>query len=283
MTKINVLTWNINVRSRHEETKSRFLDSFDWDVLALQEVRPEAFAYFQDNLNGFGVYRDPAQRGDVANDYGSAVFVREGLHVVGSGLVAAVPFPERAVWADVVLPDGSTMHVLSFHSPNGVGHGGEIKMGAYAAVHEHVRHQRGPTVLACDANYAWDCWPDEDADAWESESLACAGGIWRWHHLLLGPDQFKDPEARTNLRDAWRDELVRDPDRLARMRTIWPSGPTAVTFMNQPRGRVKAHRYDHVYISDHLDVVSMAHHYAEAVAARSDHALVEATLELGGA
>jgi len=278
-TKLRVLTWNLNVMSRHLEIKRQLLGNFDWDVIALQEARPEDIAELKLHLHGDCVFRRDDER-RAERDYGSALFVSDRHAVKAHGLVEQAPWRERAVWADITLAGGAAVRVISFHSPNGTGQGGQQKMDHYEAVHNFVAAHDGPQVLAMDANSSWDCWPAEDEEVWAKRANNAKEGIWRWDRLLLAPDALKAPEERHGLRDAWRDVLEADRDRTERLRARRPYGPTGVTIANTMYGRVGPHRYDLIYVTDHFGVDDVTHHFDDAVAARSNHALVEAQLTL---
>jgi hypothetical protein len=88
--------------------------------------------------------------------------------------------------------------------------------------------------------------------------------------LLYGPERVHD------LRDAWRDALDRDPERMRSVLAERPRGPLAVTHMR----RGIDCRYDAIYVSPKIDVVEVEHIWDEAREAGSDHAAVRATLSL---
>ena len=271
---IDLQQWNLNVwTKRRREDKARLILDRPYDVLCLQELDRDTYDYLSATIPGrslFGLDLQP-RPGDRA--YGSAIFVSKRHDWLDGGVIPGIPWLERGVWAEIAV-EGQRLVVGSFHAPNAAGQGRSVKMAAYAAVTDWLIARSGPTVLAMDANSFWDHLPEDDQPALDRRQRRDPAGHWAEDLRLLGPTRSHD------LRDAWLDLLTADSTETERTRRLRPSGPTAVTWSCAPHGQLTGRRYDLVFVSPELQVVSLDHRYAEALSAGSDHALVSATLAL---
>lgn len=91
--------------------------------------------------------------------------------LMGQGVIADLPKPQRGLWATVRLPSGPIIAAVSWHAPNAAGDGVEVKMSGYRAMSSWLRG-RGPVVLGADLN-SWrdpvDLRPPVPGDAFEAE------------------------------------------------------------------------------------------------------------------
>lgn len=253
---LTVVTWNVN--GYVQRTQAEFLGSLEWDVACLQEVTRASWSRF----------RVLADDGDVAFHhlpplasagprYACAVLVREPTRLVKLGVLPDMPSPERAELALLEI-DGQHCWVGSWAAPPGVNWGKAGKGRQVDRFASWLADRPGPTIIGIDRN----------APRWERHDLS-EDEWWNGREpLMYGPDRVHD------LRDVYRDHLTRDLGAAERVRRDFPDGPLAVTHV---RGGVPC-RYDAVYASPEFAVDAVEHHWADAVAAGSDHALVRATL-----
>jgi len=85
-----------------------------------------------------------------------------------------------------------------------------------------------------------------------------------------------DTDRAHDLRDIFRELVERDSSLRTEISTARPDGPLAVTH----RRRGTDCRYDAIYASPEIEVLSVTHDWDRAQQAGSDHAAVTATLEV---
>ena len=86
--------------------------------------------------------------------------------------------------------------------------------------------------------------------------------------------------APHGLRDAFRDVLARDPQRLAAILARRPGRSLATTYLRGRSNNAVAERMDRIFVSGEVQVRDVEHHFADAVAVGSDHAVVVAELSM---
>lgn len=150
--------------------------------------------------------------------------------------------------------------VCSWAAPPGASWGNAGKGRQVIRYAAELAARSGPVVVGIDRN----------APKWER--LVLADDEW-WNDdepVLYGPDRAHD------LRDIFREQVERDPDLHRRIVAARPEGPLAVTH----RRRTTDCRYDAIYASPEIEVLSITHDWDQAREAGSDHAALLATLEL---
>ena len=190
--------------------------------------------------------------------YASAVLVRAPARLHHFGVLHDVPSPERAAVASVEI-DGHRLSACSWAAPPGATWGKAGKGRQVLRYAAWLRGRAGPVVVGIDRN----------APKWER--LELANDEW-WNDdetVLYGPDRAHD------LRDLFREQVDRDPDLRREIAAARPDGPLAVTHSR----RGADCRYDAIYASPELEVISVHHVWDEAREAGSDHAAVVADLE----
>lgn len=252
-----VVDWNVNGFVR--KAQADLLSDMDWDFACLQEVTRESWQEFRQLGHQGGVAFDhlPALA-DTGPKYASAVLVRTKVaNLEGFSVLRDVPSPERAAVATVTLNDRQ-ISVCSWAAPPGVMWGDAGKGRQVNRFAAWLRDRPGPVVVGIDRN----------APKWERHDLAQDEWWNKWEPLLYGVDRVHD------LRDVYRDHLQGQSELAQEVRNARPDGPLAVTHLR----RKIACRYDAIYASPEFTVENVEHHWDNARAAGSDHALVRATL-----
>ena len=174
--------------------------------------------------------------------------------VLDSGVLTALPKPQRSLWADVELPGRDPITVVSWHTPNAAGDGRDTKMAAYAAMSDWLAEAKHPVVLGADLN-TWrdpvDLVPADPEDDFFEE------------HAFVGLDP---PHG---LVDAYR-SVLESSGQLDQLRRDRPGGPLAVSHVLSGGAE---HRMDRIFASPGLRVIAADYAYEEALESGSDHAL----------
>jgi hypothetical protein len=148
-SSIRFATWNLSHQGP-KEPKVDFLNSQEWDLLALQEVTPAIASVIRD-ANVAEEFKYPEDlRGDTL---ASALLARDGLSLDQVSLIADVPRPRRGIHAHATRGDVD-FEVLSWHAPHGVGDDNQQrKRAGYGAFIAWVDAQTGPLLVGADANH----------------------------------------------------------------------------------------------------------------------------------
>jgi hypothetical protein len=139
-----------------------------------------------------------------------------------------------------------------------------------------LANQREQCVLGADAN----------TPAVDHPEFASTLTHWRTGVKGLkgapGDDLLFGPTKVHGLQDALRVALENDPERLQEIRDLTPMGPLAVSYETHRRmGKPSTPwRFDGIWVTNGLRVLSVHYLYEEGIAAGSDHAVVVADLQL---
>ena len=150
------VTWNLKYSGwGHSPRRLEYLNSIEWDVLALQEVSRKAWHVFNEggiteggfySLEGFGL--EPPGR----QPHGTALLARNGFTLDSPELVSGIPKLERALAAKLHgLSEPVT--VASWHAPNASGEGRGVKMQGYQGITEWLNKVQGAVILGFDGNH----------------------------------------------------------------------------------------------------------------------------------
>lgn len=275
MINLRVGTWNVNAfNPKRSEQKAKLLGQYDWDLLVLQEVGPAMW----DALIGAGF--DGAfslhQLSDLpGRSHGVAMLARNGLSLTEPELVRAPilegfePRPDFAgrLMKASVVGGAQPFDLVAFHSFHAAGddENRQAKMSLYSTAHETLR-EIGAGIAGFDGNCWVDkivCDPPDPTDGWYEEH------------------RFLHHAADHEFRDAFHQWLAQHPTELARLRGLdleGDDGCLAVTYQRSNNNHIRTNRMDRIYCSSGFEVQGVAHHYADALAVGSDHALVIADL-----
>jgi endonuclease/exonuclease/phosphatase family metal-dependent hydrolase len=269
--EFRVASWNLKWNGRASE---QFVADRRLDLLALQEVTPEAFerfrALFADGVHS--IAHDLCDA-DPAPKHGVALLWSERLAGRGARLLNHMVLPHRFLVCDLAFVEQrGYFAACSYHALNGEqGEDGFDKPRFTYQVARWPEDQPTPIVIGMDANSPAVDHPD-------ITKIEC-------HFDWLGPRHFErallGPEARHRLVDTWRVWLDTHPDELARVVAERENGPLAVSHRT---GKTETRpgnpqRFDHILATQgDFWVVDASYDYAGALAAGSDHALVTATL-----
>lgn len=253
-----VIDWNVNGFALKGQVG--FLEMRAWDIALLQEVTREAWPEFRRLGSGGGVAFDhlPALLG-AGPRYASAVLVRDSASLVEFNVLREVPSPERAAVADIEI-DGHQLTACSWAAPPGASWGKAGKGRQVIRYAAWLAARSRPVVVGIDRNAPkWERLALEDDEWWNDDEP-----------VLYGPDRAHD------LRDIFRELVERDADLRTAISAAHPDGPLAVTHRRRGAGC----RYDAIYASPEIQVLSVTHDWDEARQAGSDHAAVTAILDV---
>lgn len=185
-----------------------------------------------------------------------------------------VPFPERVIAVQLCIA-GVTLIAASYHAPPGVSWG--IAKARQAVVFARwLADQQAKCILGADANTPLVDHPDFALTRthWHTGIKGLAGEP--------GDDILWGSTKVHALEDAFRVWLKNDPVQMQAIRDAYPAGPLAVSHRTGRRvGKPGTpRRFDSIWVSNGIRVVSMRYLYSEGVSAGSDHAVVLAELQL---
>jgi exonuclease III len=260
---LDFATWNVNLVGGANATlrKIEFLHEQRWDVLALQEVTPEAAALFAQAGYNEWIYPTGVQKHAVA------LAARNGVELAAPALMQGLPIPQRGLWA-LASVGSLVVEVGSLHITNATNGKSKIKREHYIELVKWLRRPAAARVLGMDANHAYDPrWPDlPDA------VYARRGDDWDHEYAFFSADN------QHGFKDVWLEQLKRDPDALAAATVRAGTGPSAFSYAKRVRrGELIHDRMDFIFASD-LEVDRVVYDDAGRGPGLSDHALVIANL-----
>lgn len=261
-------TWNVNYR-RFKDSHFSFLSKVKPDILALQEVSPHFFRKLSTSKL-FSNYHCSLDYNYIKRGADSSRPRKRGCAVLSSGkirlrrplLILDLPYPEKCLILDAEL-DATLIKVCSFHTPPGVSVA-ELKPLSHMVLAEWLKSRNHPIVLGIDANAPKIDHPDITKNEW----------YWADEPKLLGEEKIHD------LRDAFRDYLMSNPDMRETIVQDRPKGPLAVSHITGKGHNQTERRYDFIFVTPDIRVKKVEYIFEEACGAGSDHALVKAELEV---
>ena len=255
-------TWNVNYL-KFRDSHLEFLMEIKPDILALQEVHEDLFNRLSSSsLFSHSHYTVDYLGQDAEPSHPCAILSSADIRLRNPLLMPDLPFPEKCMIVDAEL-DTTVIKVSSFHTPPGVAVK-ELKPQSLVILAEWLKSRDFPVVLGIDANAPKVDHPDIARNKW----------WWPDEAKLLGEQKIHD------LRDAFRDYLMNNPDLLETIRKSRPKGPLAVSHLRGKGSNQKASRYDFIFVTPDIRVKKVEYLFEEACAAGSDHALVCAQLEI---
>jgi endonuclease/exonuclease/phosphatase family metal-dependent hydrolase len=264
--RFRFMTWNLNWFGGTDRLrrKMQFMANAPWDVAALQEVPAEAVAILRDS----GMCDDVAVAPRFVTKHGCVLLARNGWEFAAPALMAAIPVPERGIWA-VARREGAEINVGTIHVTNAADGKSAVKRAHYVALIDWLQHLDGDVVLGGDFNHAFsseypdlpDLPPPQRHDDWKEEYLFFSSS---------------PPHA---LRDAWFDVLRRDRDALRLAAAHSHERPSAYSYAQRRRkGQALYDRMDYILVSTDIGVEAVQYDYEGGRTAGSDHGAVHAEL-----
>jgi hypothetical protein len=179
-----------------------------------------------------------------------------------------VPFPDR-VTATRIRVGETAIVAAAYHAPPGVSWGLEKAQQAVTFAH-WLADQQDLVVLGADANTPMVDHPDfgRTLTHWQTGVARLKGAP--------GDDLLWGHTKVHGLDDALRVALANDPERMRSIRDLSPNGPLDVSYRTRRRDGQSSTpwRFDGIWISKGLTVVSVDYLYDRGLAAGSDHAVV---------
>ncbi len=265
MTEINFATWNVHLTGGANATlrKIEFLRHQRWDVVALQEVTPEASVLF--SQAGFDTWLYPTG----SEKHAVALAARNGVELVAPALMQGIRIPQRGMWA-LAMVGSVVVEVGSLHITNATNGKSKIKREHYIELVNWLRRPAAARVLGMDANHAfWPQWPD-------LPDAVYAPRTDDWDHEYA----FFSADNRHGFKDVWFEQLKRDPEALAAATANAGSCPSAFSYAKRvQKGRLIHDRMDFIYASG-LEVDRVIYDDDGRGPGLSDHAFVSAALHI---
>lgn len=270
--QVRVANWNLRYSAAaHTRRRIAFLQTLDWDILALQEVSEKAWAEFKQSglfesgcftLEEFGLLPQGFRK------HGAAVVARHGLTLQEPRLIPGLPKPERALAVQV---EGLAMplEVISWHAPNAAGEGAPIKMQAYRAVSSWLTGKETATVLCFDSN----SWNLSVALSWDGPTDTT--------HSHYDEGMFFSTRAHHHLKDTLATYFANNPEAYQAAVQLRPEGPLAVSYVRGSRKNPTPDQFDFIFASPDIEVLQCTYDYEGGIAAGSDHGIVIADLSVG--
>ena len=260
--KFTFASWNVNYQ-KFKDSHFTFLREIKPDILALQEVHPDFFTKLSSlNLFAHRHYTLGYIQHDVKPSHPCAILSSADIRLRNPSLMPDLPFPEKCMIVDAEL-DATVIKVCSFHTPPGASVK-ELKPQSLVILAEWLKTRDHPIVLGIDANAPKVDHPDIARNKW----------WWPDEAKLLGEQRIHD------LRDAFRDYLMSNPDIYEAIVQDRPEGPLAVSHITGKGRKGTRRRYDFIFVTPDIRVKKVEYIFEEACAAGSDHALVYAELEV---
>jgi exonuclease III len=279
LRRLRVVSWNLAHRvKRGAKQEADLLRELEPDFALLQEANANSIGFLADEA-GFDWVRwttSDSQPQRSGSGYLAAVAGR-GKEPEWLSPRFEVPFPDR-VTAVRVRVGNAALIAASYHAPPGVSWGPEKAQQAVTFA-RWLADQNEQCVLGADANTPEVDHPD----------FAFTRTHWRTGVRGLkgkpGDDLLWGPTKVHGLQDAFRVALANDPARLQAIRDLNPAGPLAVSYRTRRRmGKPSTPwRFDGIWVTSGLGVVSVNYLYEQGIQAGSDHAIVVADLELSAA
>jgi hypothetical protein len=202
-----------------------FLNSREWDVVALQEVSRHAWEVITERgIAESSVYAlDFFETAPLSKrHHGAALLARSGFQLSTPKLVLGLPKAERALVARTTVGD-MPVTVASWHAPNAAGEGVATKMQGYRGIVEWLAMVNGPIVLGFDGNH-WNL-----SAALEPSSVPESNDPW------LLENQFFGDSPPHRLRDAFLDYLRAHQPEYEVIKRRRPQGPLGVSYVRGSR------------------------------------------------
>ncbi len=249
-----VATWNLDHRRRNPRRTSRWdlIRRAHAEVVALQEVEGREIRRFREEHDGESLFSQELYEPANMRWMGCGLLLPAGTKIIDAGVFAALPKPQRGLWARIRVPEQGELTAVSWHSPNAAGDTREVKMAAYRAMSDWLGDAPRPLLLGADLNTWHD--PVELASADPDDTF-------------YDEHEFVGPGARHGLIDGYRAALEHQ-GQMERLRGTDP--PLAISHVL--RGG-PAHRMDRIFVSPDLTPVDGEYWYEDAIQAGSDHAL----------
>lgn len=275
--RVRVATWNLYNRGPvAAQDLGALLKHCDVDLLLAQEFNQSSRDALAESA-GFMWVRTAFDAGAPTEHIGSGrrrvtAIAGRGAPPDRVGVLGQLPLPERLVVGSVDTPIGQLM-LASYHAPPGVSWGA-IKVRHAHGLLEWVNATPGLLVVGADANTPEVDHPDRDRvrTHWHTGQRRLGG--------QPGDDVMFGGNPGHRLDDAYRRWLDDHPAELEQIRAERPDGPLAISYRTGKRRASlgSPRRFDALWVSPEVEVVTIEYHYEAAIAAGSDHALVVATL-----
>ncbi len=272
--KLRVISWNLAYRvGDAARCEADLIRSLGTDLALLQEANANSIESLA-RMAGFGWvhWTKPDSAPLRAGSGRLAAIAGRGPEPEQLSPRLDVPFPDRVTAVGIRVGE-TPIVAASYHAPPGVSWGIEKPRQAVAFA-QWLARQPDMVVLGADANTPLVDHPDfrRTRTHWHSGVAALRGAP--------GDDLLWGHTKLHGLDDALRVALANDPARMRTIRKKRPDGPLDVSYMTRRlNGQLSTPwRFDGIWISRGLQVVSIEYLYDRGVAAGSDHAVVVAEL-----
>ena len=262
--ELRFVSWNIHGK-RQREKQIGLLEAVSGDLVALQLVTVAGYHdLVESSLFAWSAFsldlRPPFVYEGRGHQLGCAIFGQLPFRLRKYYLLELLPFPERALVAEVDSPAGP-LTLCSFHTPNG-SRWKELKPQSLTILAQWLVSHSDRTLVGIDANTPKADYPDIAQNQW----------WWDDEPQMLGSRPLH------SLHDALRVWLAAHPIEAEQMYSLRPQGPLAISYYRGKKKRPVLCRYDFIYVTPDFTVSNVNYFYREAIEVGSDHALVVADL-----
>jgi hypothetical protein len=272
--KLRVISWNLARRvGKGASREAGLIRSLGPDLALLQEANATSIDALA-QMAGFDWVRwtKPDERPLRAGSGYLAAIAGRGAEPEWLSPRFDIPFPDRVTAARIRV--GRTAIIAAaYHAPPGVSWGSEKAKQAVTFAH-WLADQQNLVVLGADANTPMVDHPDfgRTLTHWQTGVARLKGAP--------GDDLLWGHTKVHGLEDALRVALANDSARMRAIVDVRPHGPLEVSYRTRRRNGQPSTpwRFDSIWISKGLRVVSLDYLYERGLAAGSDHAVVLAEL-----
>jgi endonuclease/exonuclease/phosphatase family metal-dependent hydrolase len=266
--ELRVVSWNVDGWHTIREEQMRLLDQTGADLALLQEVTPASLDLLrQASWRGTSALElvpdDHTERRGVRPRFASAILARGEVTIDGSNLIARTSSPVRALQSQIGV-QGVAITVISAALPPGSLWGGPAKRGQAEAIAEAIASVENPVIVGMDRNGPkFERWNPADTEWWPED-----------------PADFFDTDASHGCIDVLDRWYSAHEDALHRSHQQRPDGPREVSYTERRADPPIPRRYDLIMASRDVQVRDVRYRYSDAMAAGSDHGLVDALVSL---
>ena len=263
---MKIISWNTNSRSNPKtlEKQCTYLKKGNYDVICLQEITIKSQEFFKDYFSEFKVVSSFDLVKNLSEligkrKYGEIIISKNNFEKLNPDRIK-IPYPERVL----SVKFDSDLELLTTHIPPGSSNG-VIKIEHFEGIYEYLKsEEKGPKILCGDFNSPKLETEDGEVVTW-GQKINPLGKVrlsinpkWknqctaqRWD---LGERNIIENHKSLGLKDAFR-SINSYEDKSG----SW--------FTNKGIAR----RYDHLFVSEHIEVLDSSYDQKPRIERLSDH------------
>ena len=266
---MRIISWNINRRVKDNPEQLQALQTYNPDIVALQEVMKNALPNISDGLRRFGlvhIEESVELATQEGNQYsGELIASRWPLERFPSHIFD-IPYPELAVSVLVDSPWGN-FEVHTIHIPNGSGAGWD-KITTCEGIFNRQIQQSGTSQIICgDLNTPQAETPDGQIVTWGQELLNGKATVWgKWK----GDTGERWDRGERNLLQGLSAIDVVDI-----FRALHGYNIQEFSYYRDKKDKTSGVRFDHILASRYLNPITCRYIHEWREQNLSDHSAIE--------